>query len=63
MKPDKALTQIAWETGLSLSYISRVFNGKRIPRLHYAKLLANSLGISLDELWEMLEEHYRSEFE
>ena len=58
MRPHKSYREIAEQTGLSGSYISRVFSGERIPRVHYAKLIANSLGMSLDDFYvDYLRDH------
>jgi transcriptional regulator with XRE-family HTH domain len=55
-KPE--LTPIAEQTGLSVSYISRVFNGERIPRVHYFKKIADAMSISMDALYEKLKRFY-----
>ena len=53
MKPNKTYREIAEDTGLSISYISRVFSGDRIPRVHYAKLIAESIGYDLGEFYNV----------
>jgi transcriptional regulator with XRE-family HTH domain len=55
-KPD--LTPIATKSGLSLSYISRVFSGDRIPRVHYFKKIADAMGLSMDTLYYKLKDFY-----
>lgn len=58
MKRTKPLAVIANDTGLSEGYISRVFSGSRIPRVHNAKAIASSLGLTLDEFYDSyLKEH------
>ena len=52
------LTQIAKDTGISVSYISRVFSGERIPRVHYFKRIADAMGLTLDQLYAKLKHFY-----
>jgi transcriptional regulator with XRE-family HTH domain len=48
----KTPTQFADETGISLSTLSLYANNKRIMSLETAKIIAESLGVSIDDLYE-----------
>lgn len=51
-----SMTRIARDTGLSISYVSRVLRAKdRNPTLANAARIARSLGVSLDSLHRHLE--------
>lgn len=52
------IKEISTRTGLSISYISRCLRGERQPRLHNAKLLADALGLTLDDLYKKLKGFY-----
>ena len=47
--------QIARETGLSVSFVSRVMRGERRPSVDSLSLLARTLGVSTDTLLCRLE--------
>jgi len=55
------LTYVAEDTGLSLSYISLVLRGKRIPRVHNFKLIADALGETMDSLYNKLAGSWRKD--
>ncbi len=55
-KPD--MTHIAKKSKISVSYISRVFSGERIPRVHYFKRIADAMGLSMDDLYKKLKHFY-----
>jgi len=38
-------------TGISVSHISKIFNGRRLPSLVAAKKISSALGVSLDTLY------------
>lgn len=46
--------QIASRTGLTASYVSRIWAGKRTPSLEVTVRLAQALGVSLPELTAVL---------
>lgn len=48
-------SEVARETGLHVSYVSRVLAGKRNPPLTVAAKVAKAVGVSLDELNGYLE--------
>lgn len=50
------LSDVARGTGLSLSYVSRVFSGKRTPRVKAVRSIAAYLGIPLEEFLTRLEQ-------
>jgi transcriptional regulator with XRE-family HTH domain len=50
----KSLRQLALETGVSYSQVSRVFGGKRKPSIATALKLARALGLTIDQLINML---------
>jgi transcriptional regulator with XRE-family HTH domain len=47
-------SDIARKTGLHLSAISRFLSGDRIPNFKQAKMVADAMGVSLDELYRIL---------
>ena len=47
---DYTLKQLAALTGISISFISDIENGRRIPGLEYLGMLADGLGVSAYEL-------------
>ena len=47
--------ELARRTGLSKAHISKIFNGLRRPSWRTAKLIADRLSITLDELYEHLD--------
>ena len=51
-------SQVARTTGTDLAHISRIFNGKATPSLDLAKRIADSLGITVDQLIEALPERH-----
>ena len=57
-KPVLSLTEIARRTGLSLTTVSKIYNGrgrnKRRPSLNAARLLAEAQGITMDQLYKDL---------
>jgi transcriptional regulator with XRE-family HTH domain len=46
--------EIARRSGISVSGVSRLLRGRRIPRMDTAVKLAKGMGISLDELMRRL---------
>lgn len=50
--------EIATIADMSVSYVTRVLNGQRIPRVHYFKRIADALGVSMDNLYDHLKEYY-----
>ena len=44
--------------GISISYVSRVLHGERIPRIHYFVAIADAIGVSMEGLWEFLKQNY-----
>ena len=61
MKYEKSHLEIAKIAKVSRSYVCKVLNGLRIPRLHKAKSIADALGISLDTLYFRLKVYYEEE--
>lgn len=53
------LTQIADVTGLNLSFLSNVFNGKRTPSIKTGQLISHALGMSLDDFLKGLDARLR----
>lgn len=47
-------TRLATECGWSRTYISRILQGKRCPSLRRARIIADNLNISLDNLYYLL---------
>lgn len=45
---------ISRATGISISHVSRIFTGNRIPSIHVAKSICSYLRISLDDLYSFL---------
>lgn len=45
---------IARGTGLSMSHVSRILSGRRVPSLRTARLLSRYFGIGLDDLDRVL---------
>ena len=56
----KAYTSTAARLGISLSHVSRIFNGKRCPSVRVLCRLAQDKGISIDALLEELEGNGRN---
>jgi transcriptional regulator with XRE-family HTH domain len=52
------LSDIAEGSDLTLSYISLVFSGKRVPSLVCAARIARTMGISLDDFYAYLEDAF-----
>lgn len=48
--------EIANGTGISISHISRIFSGNRMPSLDTAHRISRYLGITMDALWSVLRE-------
>ncbi|HDT7011334.1 TPA: helix-turn-helix transcriptional regulator [Staphylococcus aureus] len=46
------LSQLAIETGVSLSYMSLIMNGKRNPSAKLAKKISSVLDVEIKELFE-----------
>lgn len=46
--------EISRKTGISPAHVSKIFNGRRMPSLANAALIASALKISLDELYMRL---------
>lgn len=44
---------------ISLSHISRVFSGDRMPSAHKLKMLADGMGVPMDDLYKYLAAHTR----
>lgn len=54
---DTSQAEISRATGINKQNISLMCNGKtRYPSIHACKQLADYFGITLDELWEMVEQ-------
>jgi transcriptional regulator with XRE-family HTH domain len=53
------VTDIAERAECSVSYISRVMRGERIPRIHYFVAIAEAIGVPIAALWEFLKHHYK----
>ena len=49
---------VAEKTGLSAGYISKVFSGKRIPRVHNFKRIADALRLTMEDLYNHLKKFY-----
>jgi helix-turn-helix protein len=49
------LGRVAHGTGLHASYVSYIFNGKRMPSLATAARIASYLGVSTDRLYVVLQ--------
>ena len=47
-------TKLHKETGYSLSHVSRVLSGQRRPSLRCAGAIAQALGLTVDELIDLL---------
>lgn len=47
--------QIANITGLSLSYVSRIFSGKRTPSVYTVRQIAQAVGVSEQEVIDELQ--------
>ena len=47
-------SEIARKTGLHLSAISRFLSGDRVPNFKQAKVVADAMGVSLDDLYQLL---------
>ncbi|MHA1951819.1 MAG: helix-turn-helix domain-containing protein [Candidatus Thorarchaeota archaeon] len=58
-KPNKSLSEISEKSGMSVSYISRILKGERIPRVHNFKKIADALKMSMDLLYKKLERFYK----
>lgn len=57
MEYDTSQADICRETGLSKQSLSWICKGKtQYPSIHVCKKLATYFGITLDELWEMVEQ-------
>lgn len=46
--------QISRDTGLSISFISKLFSGQRSPSMKTLNLLATYFGVSMDQLTTLL---------
>lgn len=49
------LGRVSNGTGLSAAYLSKIFNGKRVPSLTVAARLASYIGCSIDKLYITLQ--------
>ena len=47
-------SDLARRTGINVSTISRIINGKRVPDFHQAKKIADALEMPLDVLYRVL---------
>lgn len=54
LKPGATLGDVARGTGLNVEHVSRIFNGKRMPRLKTAARIAAHLEITIDQLYRSL---------
>ena len=54
-KWDINMSKLARDSGYTLSHVSRVFKGTRDMSIQCAKSMSAALGISIDELVELLE--------
>lgn len=52
--PIPNLNAMARNTGISVTYLSRIFNGHRRPSMRMSNKIATHMGISLDDLYGML---------
>lgn len=59
IRPGIPLKDIAEETGLSISYISRVLSGDRQPRIMNFAKIARALKMSMDNLYGKLKGFYK----
>ncbi|MGD6770560.1 helix-turn-helix transcriptional regulator [Staphylococcus arlettae] len=46
------LTDLSNETGVGVSYLSQIINGKKIPSAKLAKKISNVLHVEMHELFE-----------
>jgi len=53
---DKSLRQISRDCGLTISHVSRLFNGKRRLTLRVARLLSTALSVPLDTVVSAFDE-------
>lgn len=54
--PQTSLHDLNRRTGVSMSMLSKLFNGKRTPSVRVAKLLAMELGTTVDRLLLVFEQ-------
>lgn len=55
------LTKLVEGEGLSLSYVSRIIRGERVPSVAYLKRMAVGLGMTMEGLLEAIEEEKESQ--
>lgn len=49
-KADLTYTALAARAGISRAYVSHLANGRRRPTAHIVSMLANALGVPIDEI-------------
>jgi len=54
LKPGTTIQELADETGLDQSSLSRIFSGNRIPGGDSLNKIARSLGMSMDQVYSAL---------
>lgn len=50
-----SLKAISRAQGIDMSYLSRIFSGKREPTLHHTKIIAAALGMGIEDFLEALD--------
>ena len=53
--PSPGINEIARRTGTNSAHISRIFSGKRQPSLQLAVRIADVIGMSLSDFWNLLQ--------
>jgi transcriptional regulator with XRE-family HTH domain len=53
------ISEVGRKSGLSRSYISHVFAGRKNPTLHSMAAIAKALDITTSEFLQMLENHHK----
>lgn len=56
ISPQTSIGDVARGTGISVSHVSRIFNGRRMPRLDTAQKIANYLQVTVDQLMAAINE-------
>jgi transcriptional regulator with XRE-family HTH domain len=51
IKKGKTSEKLAYENGISKSYLSEIENGKRLPSLRMLERIAKSLGVDIKDLF------------
>ena len=62
-KKNPKLAEIANKSGLCPSYVWRILNGERMPRIRTFKRIADALGVTMDTLYKRLRHFYEKDEE